>query len=140
MAGRLVAGVHERASEGEGGAMMTDGPETDHRMAEALLPKGSWYVSSPRSDSVIVWSGVPWQPSSIIGDAWKALEALPLDENGSCPWYWKLTSTPTGYSMQVWRAGDERWNQPGHGPCATASAEAAPLAICRAILAALDQR
>jgi hypothetical protein len=47
---------------------MPAGMEMDRRIAEVFLPQGEWFVSSPRSDNVIVWRGEAWMPSINMAD------------------------------------------------------------------------
>lgn len=54
------------------------GPVLDQLLAETLLPSKSWFVSSPRSDSVVVYKGVPWMPSTDIVNAWEVVELMRL--------------------------------------------------------------
>lgn len=95
------------------------GPELDALIAGMILEPG-WYISSPRSDSVVVHNGEPWMPSTNMGDAWDIVEHFC---NSGDQWHFELT-----------KAGTDEYRAVFAGPTCFGISNSAPHAICLAAI------
>ena len=103
------------------------GPEMDRLICETLWPGAPWFVSSPRSDSVIVWDGEPFMPSTNIKDAWEVVNLLRKDRK-----YANVMQR-----QEVAHCTFEDFD--GLELC-RAKADTAPMAICVAALRAMEAK
>jgi hypothetical protein len=79
---------------------MLASPDMDKLLAELYLKKGTWHVTSPRSDNVISHGGRPWMPSTNIKDA---LSLVPkITAKGHEVWMdaWKDGTFSAGVSLE----------------------------------------